>query len=42
MGYSVGLKVLAGIGFLVLLMLGLLAPNMHGEEDEYVSEEDDV
>ncbi len=42
MGYAVGLKVLTGIGFLVLLMLGLLVPNMKSEADEYVSEEDDI
>ena len=32
MGYAVGYKVLCGVAFLLLLMLGLLAPG--GEEDE--------
>ena len=34
MGYSVGFKVLTGVGFLLLLMLGLLAPDTDEEEDE--------
>lgn len=42
MGYAVGIKVLTGIGFLVLLMLGLLVPDLKTENDEYVSEEDDI
>lgn len=33
MGYAVGYKVLTGVGFLLLLMLGLLAPD-DPEEDE--------
>jgi len=43
MGYSVGYKVLTGVGFLLLLMLGMLAPE--GQEDtdwdrNYEDEED--
>lgn len=34
MGYSVGYKVLTGVGFLLLLMLGLLAPEDSEEEGE--------
>lgn len=42
MGYAVGIKVLTGMGFLILLLLGLLAPNMGTQkETEYVSEEED-
>ena len=33
MGYAVGYKVLCGIGFLLILMLGLLAPDTEEEED---------
>jgi len=32
MGYTVGYKVLCGIGFLLILMLGLLAPDTNDEE----------
>ena len=39
MGYSVGYKVLAGVGFLLLLMLGLLAPE--ADDEGYVREEDE-
>lgn len=35
MGYAVGYKVLCGVGFLLLLMLGLLAPDE--EEDEVIA-----
>ncbi len=34
MGYSVGFKVLTGVGFLVLLMLGLLAPGSDDDDEE--------
>ncbi len=34
MGYSVGFKVLTGVGFLLLLMLGLLAPGSDDDEEE--------
>jgi len=34
MGYSVGYKVLTGVSFLLLLMLGLLAPGQDEEEEE--------
>lgn len=34
MGYSVGYKVLTGVSFLLLLMLGLLAPGSDDEEEE--------
>ena len=37
MGYAVGYKVLCGVGFLLLLMLGLLAP---GADDDEVCEEE--
>jgi len=39
MSYSVGYKVLTGVGFLLLLMLGLLAP---GRDDEDTEEEEDA
>lgn len=39
MGYSVGFKVLTGVGFLVLLMLGLLAPGADDGDDEEEDEE---
>lgn len=44
MGWTVGFKVLTGIGFLILLMLGLLAPEFrrNGSEDaELMTDEDD-
>lgn len=34
MGYAVGYKVLTGVSFLLLLMLGLLAPDGDDEEEE--------
>ena len=34
MGYAVGYKVLCGVGFLLLLMLALLAPDADDEEEE--------
>lgn len=34
MGYSVGFKVLTGVGFLLLLMMSLLAPDSDEEEEE--------
>ena len=34
MSYSVGYKVLTGVGFLLLLMLGLLAPDADDEDEE--------
>lgn len=34
MGYSVGFKVLTGVGFLLLLMMSLLAPDADDEEEE--------
>jgi len=34
MGYSVGFKVLTGVGFLLLLMMSLLAPDTDDEEEE--------
>lgn len=34
MGYSVGFKVLTGVGFLLLLMMSLLAPDSDDEEEE--------
>ena len=34
MGYSVGFKVLTGVGFLLLLMMSLLAPDSEEEEEE--------
>ena len=38
MGYAVGYKVLCGIGFLLILMLGLLAPDSDEEEEAEPSE----
>ncbi|MBR5741066.1 MAG: MnhB domain-containing protein [Firmicutes bacterium] len=37
MGYSVGYKVLTGVGFLLLLMLGLLAPDSDEDDEEEVA-----
>ena len=34
MGYSVGFKVLTGVGFLLLLMMSLLAPDADDEEED--------
>ena len=34
MGYSVGFKVLTGVGFLLMLLLGLLAPDSDDEDEE--------
>ncbi|MBQ4544253.1 MAG: MnhB domain-containing protein [Oscillospiraceae bacterium] len=34
MGYSVGFKVLTGVGFLLLLMMSLLAPDSDEEEEK--------
>ena len=39
MGYAVGYKVLTGVGFLILLMLSLLAPD--ADEDYEFEEEDE-
>ena len=39
MGFSVGFKVLTGVGFLLLLMLGLLAPGADDADDEEEDEE---
>ena len=42
MGYAVGIKVLTGMGFLILLLLGLLAPGVGSKEEvEFEDEEDD-
>lgn len=41
MGYSVGYKVLTGVSFLLVLMLGLLGRSAEDEEDGYVPEEED-
>lgn len=41
MGYSVGYKVLTGVSFLLVLMLGLLAPDFDNDDDGYVPEEED-
>ena len=38
MGYTVGYKVLCGIGFLLILMLGLLAPDADEDEEDEPSE----
>ena len=40
MGYSVGYKVLTGVSFLLVLMLGLLGRNTE-DDDGYVPEEED-
>ena len=40
MGYSVGFKVLTGVGFLVLLMLGLLAPGADDADDDEEEDEE--
>lgn len=37
MGWSVGYKVLTGVGFLILLMLGLLAPDEEEREEKEVA-----
>lgn len=37
MGYAVGYKVLTGVSFLLLLLLGLLAPDADDEDDEEVA-----
>lgn len=42
MGYSVGYKVLCGVGFLLLLMLGLLAPGADDFEFDDDEEEEEV
>lgn len=39
MGYSVGYKVMCGVGFLVVLMVGLLAPDT--DDDDFADEEDE-
>ena len=36
MGYSVGFKVLTGVGFLLMLLLSLLAPGSDDDEEEEV------
>lgn len=36
MGYSVGFKVLTGVGFLLMLLLSLLAPDASDDEEEEV------
>ena len=41
MGYAVGYKVMCGVAFLILLMLGLLAPDGKDADDFYVAEEDE-
>ena len=42
MGYAVGYKVLTGVSFLLVLMLGLLGPNSDDADDDgYVPEEED-
>jgi len=38
MGYAVGYKVLTGVSFLLLLMLGLLAPDADEDDNEEVAE----
>jgi len=40
MGYSVGYKVLTGVGFLLMLMMGLLAPGAKDEDEEEEDEEE--
>jgi len=40
MSYSVGYKVMTGVGLLLMLMLGLLAPGSDGETDEDDEEEE--
>ena len=40
MGYSVGYKVLTGVSFLLVLMLGLLSPD-DNDDDYYIPEEED-
>ncbi len=40
MGYSVGFKVLTGVGFLLLLMLGLLAPGADDADDDEEEDEE--
>ncbi len=42
MGYAVGFKVLSGVGFLLLLMLGLLAPDPDDEDAPAEAEADDL
>ena len=42
MGYAVGFKVLSGVGFLLLLMLGLLAPDPDDPDAPEVAEADDL
>ena len=39
MGYAVGFKVLSGVGFLLLLMLGLLAPDPDDADAEEAAED---
>ena len=34
MSWTVGFKVLTGVAFLLLLLLGLMAPDGDGEEDD--------
>jgi len=40
MGYAVGFKVLTGVGFLLLLLIGLLAPEM-AKDGEFLDEDDE-
>lgn len=41
MGYAVGIKVLTGMGFLILLLLGLLAPGVGTRQEEGFEDEED-
>lgn len=41
MGYAVGYKVMCGVGFLILLMVGLLAPGADDNDDDFADEEDE-
>ncbi len=41
MGYAVGIKVLTGMGYLILVLLGLLAPGVGSKEEEGTEEEDE-
>ena len=41
MGYAVGIKVLTGMGFLILLLLGLLAPGVGSKEEVELEDEED-
>lgn len=42
MGYAVGFKVLTGISFLILLMLGLVVPDMKADKGELLVDEEEL